>query len=159
MSAQTYILQLDELTPKVSEESQVQESSHSLVIIGVAAIGLSILAYFMDGIVHLSRNLSPPWSPIKPVDMDNLKKVFYFLTIWLVLHCLVLIKGFQNNRRFKDFSLDFIALGLLSSTLLAGGFTVISLVGGQPLYAIPASLWLYFHLSLLIGKQSSRRME
>jgi len=131
----------------------------SLVILGVVALGSSILAYYGDSWLNLSRNLSPPWSPLEVLGTDTLKKPLYFLIAWLVLHCIVLRKDFQLGKRFRDFSLDFIAIGLLSSTLLAGGFTVITIIGGQPIYVVPALLWFYFHLSLLAGKQSALRME
>ncbi len=134
-------------------------STISLTFIGIAAVGLSVVAYYSDGMVHLSRDLSPPWSPIHLPDNESLKKLLYFLISWLGLHCLILRKDFQTSKRFHDLSLDFIALGLLSSTLVAGGFALVTIIGGQPIYAVPALLWFYFHLSLLAGKQSTRRME
>lgn len=130
-----------------------------LTIIGIAAIGLSILAYYSDGLVHVSRNLSPPWSPPQPTDTAALKKATYFFISWLALHCVVLRKDFNTSRKFVRLTLDYISLGLLSSTILAGGFVVITLVGGQPIYVLPSLIWFYFHISLLAGKQSTRRME
>lgn len=130
-----------------------------LTAIGVLAMGISILAYYGDSMVQVSRNLTPPWSPPQLLEMSTLKKALYFFISWLALHCVVLRKDFETSRRFAQLTLDYISLGLLSSTILAGGFVVISLVGGQPIYVLPALLWFYFHISLLAGKQSTRRME
>lgn len=127
--------------------------------IGAAAVGLSILAYYGDAVVQIARDLSPPWSSTTLPETETLKKVLYFLLIWLGVHSIVLRKDFNTSRRFSNLTLDYISLGLLSSTIIAGGFAVITIVGGQPIYVVPSLLWFYFHLSLLAGKQSKRRME
>jgi hypothetical protein len=131
----------------------------STLAIGIAAVGLSFLAYYTDGLLTMTRDLSPPWINPELPNEDSHKKILYFLLGWLAMHSIVLRKDFHSSRRFSSLTLDYIALGLLSSTILAGGFVVITLVGGQPIYAVPALLWFYFHLSLLAGKQSTRPME
>jgi|TARA_B110000908_G_scaffold100032_1_gene118085 hypothetical protein len=131
----------------------------TIVATGIVAVGLSLVSYYTDSIVTVVRDLSPPWSSHELPSYESYKKTFFFLIGWLALHALVLRKDFHPSRRFSSLSLDYMAIGLLSSTLLAGGFVIITLVGGQPIYALSALLWFYFHLSLLVGKQSSRRME
>jgi hypothetical protein len=131
----------------------------TIVSTGVVAVGLSLVSYYTDSIVTVLRDLSPPWSSHELPSYKSYKKIFFFLFGWLALHALVLRKDFYLSRRFSTLSLDYMAIGLLSSTLLAGGFVFIALVGGQPIYALSALVWFYFHLSLLVGKQSSRRME
>lgn len=131
----------------------------TIVITGIMAISFSLASYYADNLVTVARDLSPPWSPHELPSYESYKKTFFFLIGWFALHAVVLRKDFYPSRRFSSLSLDYVAIGLLSSTLLAGGFVIITLVGGQPIYALSALLWLYFHLSLLVGKQSSRRME
>ena len=131
----------------------------TIIAIGIMAVGLSIVSYYTNSIVVLARDLSPPWSPNELPSSDSYIKIFYFLVGWLALHALVLLKDFYPGRRFSVLSLDYMAIGLLSSTLLSGGFVFITLAGGQPIYAPSALLWFYFHLSILVGKQSSHRME
>lgn len=131
----------------------------AILSIGAAAVGLSILAYYGDAVVQITRELTPPWSPSTLPSTETLKKVLYFLLTWLGVHSVVLRKDFHTHRRFSSLTLDYISLGLLSSTIIAGGFALITIVGGQPIYVIPSLLWFYFHVSLLAGKQSTRRME
>lgn len=131
----------------------------AILSIGAAAVGLSILAYYGDAVVQITRELTPPWSPSTLPSTETLKKVLYFLLTWLGVHSVVFRKDFHTHRRFSSLTLDYISLGLLSSTIIAGGFALITIVGGQPIYVIPSLLWFYFHVSLLAGKQSTRRME
>ncbi len=135
------------------------KTKFAVVLIGLVAIALSLLAFYTAEWIITYRNLFPPWTEHFMPETKTFKKIAIFFSTWFIVHGLAMRKDFKTEQKFSSLSLDFVMIGLLSSTIMAGAFVTIALIGGEPLYAIPAILWFYFHLSILAGKQSTRRIE
>lgn len=130
-----------------------------LILIGLTALVTSVLAFYVAESVIVYRNLFPPWAEHSMPEFVTLKKTVIFFSTWFMVHILAILKDFKTAQKFSTLSLDFVVIGLLSSTIVAGAFLTIVFIGGEPIYVLPAFLWFYVHLSILVGKQSARRME
>lgn len=137
-------------------EFKTPKSKGNIMGLGVFAVLITTMAYVADMFTEMARGSSPPWADSMGIPLMSVPPIFILLLIWSGLNMIGLRWGFEtgvpfSNFKFKKINYWYLVISILTLVIV---FTVI--IEGTFWMIIPGCLWLYFYLSLLLGRQTRK---
>lgn len=137
-------------------EIKTLPSKNWISSIGFAAVLTTILCYVGDLFNEYSRGSSPHWADSLGIPLMSVLPMFLVLTIWYGLNLIGLRGDFKANVPISSFRFSSINYWYLIISVLTLVLIILMIVDGYFWMLIPGFLWLYFYISILIGRRTAK---
>jgi uncharacterized membrane protein (DUF485 family) len=123
-----------------------------IIAIGLGAVLTTVIAYVADLFNEYSRGSAPHWADSLGIPLMSVPPMLILLLIWYGLNLIGLKGDFKaavpvSTFRFRKMNYWYLIISIVTSIIL-----VLMIIDGYFWDLIPGFLWLYFYISILIGK-------
>lgn len=133
---------------------RIPRNKGAIMLIGLFAVIITVMAYMVDLFLEMSRNSYPHWGDSLGIPLAAVPVMFLFLLGWFALNLLGMRGAFKTGALVKELrfaSINYWYAIILFLTLFQ---TLISLYEGDFGSVAAGSLWAYFFLSILVGRRA-----
>jgi hypothetical protein len=136
-------------------EFRTLPSKKWIISIGFAAVLSTVLCYVGDLFNEYSRGSSPNWADSLGIPLMSVLPMLVILTIWLGFNLIGLRGDFKANipvssLRFSNINYWYLTISILTIIIL-----ILMIIEGYFWMLLPGFLWLYFYISILIGRRTA----
>jgi len=132
-------------------------TSKGLIIgLGILATLTTTILYVADLFNEMARDSAPHWADSIGIPLMSVPPMLIFLLIWGGLNLIGLRGGFKtgvpvSSLRFRQINYWYLIISILTSIII-----ILMIIDGYFWMIVPGFLWLYFYISILLGRQASR---
>ena len=130
-----------------------------VIVLGLVSALLSLGAFWINNYWLQIHQLLPIGETANQVFLQKVNWLLVFYAAWLGIHATAFQPPYNINFPFNRLNLSYINVFYLSTAIMAVGFMMVCIVGGEIFYLLPTLGWVYFHLNILAAKPSSIPMR
>lgn len=132
-------------------------NSKGLIIgLGILATLTTTIFYVADLFNEMARGSAPYWADSLGIPLMSVPPMLILLLIWGALNSIGLRGDFKtgvpvSSLSFRQINYWYLIISILTSIIL-----ILVIIDGYFWMVVPGFLWLYFYISLLLGRQVSK---
>jgi hypothetical protein len=132
-----------------------------IVLTGVSAALLSIIGYIGDLHLEMLRGSYPHWADSLGIPLMAVPVLIILSMIWIGLNLIGLREPFKTGVRVYPLKAGTYNIWYLSILIIAVLLTVVQVFEGYFWQIIPGFLWIYYYISILLGRRPDlqRKMD
>jgi len=146
------------LIPRQWKYFKTPNHKSSIVFIGVLAVLLTIGGFVGDLFLEMARDRYPPWSDSIGIPLMSTPVIFLIFSLWLGINLIGLKSPFKTSVSITKFNLrstNYWYLMLIVLTILV---TLSLIIEGDFWWTAAGLMWIYFYLTLMLGRQKERQV-
>ena len=144
------------LIPKDWQDFQSPRSKWIIGVIGLLAVLLTIGGYVGDLFLEATRDRYPPWADSLGIPLMSVPFLFWSFLGWFAVNLIGLKNPFRTSVSIQEFKIRSTNYWYLALIVLTAIITLILMYEGDFWWTAAGIMWIYFYLSLLLGRQKER---
>ena len=144
------------LIPKNWQNFQSPRSKWIIGVIGLLAVLLTIGGYVGDLFLEATRDRYPPWADSLGIPLMSVPFLFWSFLGWFAVNLIGLKNPFRTSVSMQEFKIRSTNYWYLALIVLTAIITLMLMYEGDFWWTAAGIMWIYFYLSLLLGRQKER---
>ena len=132
---------------------QSPRSKWIIGVIGLLAVLLTIGGYVGDLFLEATRDRYPPWADSLGIPLMSVPFLFWTFLGWFAVNLIGFKKPFRTSVSIQEFKIRSTNYWYLALTVLTAIITLTLMYEGDFWWTAAGIMWIYFYLSLLLGRQ------
>jgi len=144
------------LIPKNWKDFKTPKTKLTIGIVGFLAVILSIGGYVGDLFLEATRDRYPPWADSLGIPLMSVPFLFLLFSGWFAANLIGLKNSFRTAVYISEFRLKKTNYWYLSLLILTALLVLTLIYEGDFWWTAAGIMWIYFYLSLLLGRQKEK---
>jgi hypothetical protein len=127
-----------------------------VIITGVIAALLTVVAYVCDLFLEMSRDGFPMWADSLGIPLMGVPFLLFLSLTWVLLNSIGMRNDFKTNVLIFPVNVKKQNIWYLIILFITIAFTLVIIIDGYFWQVLPGFLWIYFYSSIMIGIKEAK---
>ncbi len=144
------------LIPKNWRNFKTPKNKALIIIVGVLAVLLTIVAYVGDLFIEMTRYRYPPWADSLGIPLMVTPGLLLIFSGWFAVNLIGLKNPFRTSVSITEFDLKSTNYWYFTLIVLTIISTLTVIYDGDFWLTAAGTMWIYFYLTLMLGRQREK---